>query len=594
MVRRKSMVPGKPVAGEKNKTGHIHIIILLLLGGFLSAGALFAQDPTTSESIHARQNLERHNIERRIEQATAPLPGFKVTSPQLPPPDIEGKSQEKIFKLNKAIFEPIPRGVPLAELEAVVARYAAMDKVSMYDLYCMVVEIDALFDERHVLGRAGLPVQDVENGIVTVEIIEGRESNRNITTHAPSYFGIGNASVPSRRLFGQHFVRHQFRFSDSSAFDIQELENEILRYNRTFSGQIFAGIEPGDEQGDFALNLTRNLPRLISGGYSVDNTGRKSSGSIRNSFHLNVSDALGANESFFISYDKTEGTSALHMQGKIPVSRFGTFFDMSYYYGEPKTISGSFAALLINGKSEQYRPGLRQILVNKKKHRLDATFNYQNYDSRTYFDTSLNYAEKHNAWTIGLEYEGQSSLFAGFSLTTGNAETLAIPDPDYKDTDFNLLKMNFMKVWVPGSSTTLVFRGNASVALSDLPQSQSFQIGGMATVRGAPEALVSGDTGYLYVAEYRRFVWSGSGRKSRLSASKAELLIFFDHGYVFDRDTSRHDFLHSIGFGGTIHISRHFSATGVYGKPIFTGEASDIYQDQLRKGSASFTFRVSI
>ena len=89
------------------------------------------------------------------------MPGVKITSPQLPPPDIDGKSLQKIFKLNQVFFEPIPKAVPQEELNAVANKYIAMDAVSIYDLYNMVIEIDALFDKRHVLGRAYLPIGEV-------------------------------------------------------------------------------------------------------------------------------------------------------------------------------------------------------------------------------------------------------------------------------------------------------------------------------------------------------------------------------------------------------------------------------------------------
>ena len=306
--------------------------IVWSLVGCLSSGVLFAQDPTTTESIRFQQGWDRYRIEQQIQQVTSPVPGVHVTSPQLPPPDLDGKSQQKIFKLNHVLFEPMPKSLSPAALEAVVARYIAMEKVSIYDLYCMVVEIDALFDARHVLGRAGLPIQDVENGIVTVQIIEGRESERSITVKAPPRLGLINGNpIPSKRLFGQHFVQHQFRFSGRSSFDIQKLEGEILRYNRTFRSQIAAEIEPGNDLGDCTLKLTRILPKPISGGYYIDNSGRESSGRIRNGVYVNLSDILGANDSVFLSYDETKGTSALYVQGEIPLGRFGAFFDMSYY-----------------------------------------------------------------------------------------------------------------------------------------------------------------------------------------------------------------------------------------------------------------------
>jgi len=590
------------------------VTAVLLLIGLLLPGQATAQDPTAAESVHERQNWDRFRIERQIQQATSPMPGVQVTSPQLPPPDIDGASHQKIFKLHQVIFEPVPRAVPKAELEAVAIRYIAMEAVSIYDLYSMVVEIDGLFDKRHVLGRAGLPVQDVDNGVVTVQILEGRETGRTISNKVSSFLNDTGSTPAMFRRLGNSFVQRQFRFSGNPTFNLQNLEEEILRYNRTFRSRLAAEIEPGADLGDCTLKLTRLLPQPVSGGYFVDNSGRETSGRIRQGVYMNLLDILGANESFFISYDKTEGTTALYMQGDVPVTRFGTFLDMSYYSGEPKTISGATTVLNINGTSEQYRPGVRQILVNQKEQRLDATLYYQNYDSKTFFDTALTYAEKHDAWTVGLEYsrrKAKSALFAGMSLVAGEASTTAPIPAGYVDSGFCLMKLNLMKVWYPTDKWTFILRGNGNASFSELPQSQFFQIGGMATVRGTPEAFMSGDSGYLTVAEARRVIWRGSDtssdspgrcdaligyiRKDWRHHSRAEIFTFIDHGGVFSRDSDVSGlFLSSVGAGATVNLGRHCSLSGGYGQPIFTeGARFDAYREQLRHGNVFFTARAS-
>ena len=592
------------------------ITVVSLIVGSLCVGQVFAQNPVPAESIRDQQIRDRVRIEQQIQQGIAPLPAVLVTSPQLQPPDIAGQSQQKIFKLNRVIFDPIPRSLRPSELESITATYTAMDMVSMYDLYCLILEIDALFDTKHVLGRAVLPVQDIEDGTVTVQIIEGRESRRIITTKAPACLGFGNSPLcpmSSNRLFGREFVRNQFRFSGRRTFNIQALEDELQRYNRTFRSQLVAEIEPGDELGQSTLKMTRIMPQPISGGYYVDNSGRETSGRIRSGVYMSLSDIVGLNDSFFVSYDKTEGTSSLYMQGDIPVSRFGTFFDMSYYYGEPKTISGPFAVLDINGISEQYRPGFRQILVNTKERRLDATLYYQSYHSQTFFGQSLNYEEMHDAITVGLEYshrKTKTATFAGVSVVAGNARILTPTPEGYVSNDFSLLKMNLMRIWYPNSKWTLILRGNGSAALTDLPQSQVFQIGGMATVRGTPEGLMSGESGYLMSAEARRLVWSGCGSRSCCSVSsksvvryfrddwrkhsRGDVFTFIDHGGVFYRNSDSSAFLTSIGAGGTVNLGRHCSLSGGYGQPIFLEESrSEVYKAMLRSGNAFFTVRVT-
>jgi hemolysin activation/secretion protein len=604
------------------------IFVALISIAVLPHGSLLAQssppprDPTLTEIAPPDQRLERYRIERLIQQATSPLPGVKITSPQPPPINLDEKSTQKIFKLNNVIFSPVPTTLPIDELEAITSRYIAMDLVSIYDLYSMVVEIDSLFGKYHVLGRAGLPVQDVESGVVTVQIIEGKITATKIETKVPtsSFFGQDAPTLEkTHRFFNRHFVKKQFRFSANKSMNLKKLEDEILRYNRTFQSQITAEIEPGDDTGSSTLKLTHILPKPISGGYYVDNSGRTTSGKIRNGVYLNLVNITGLDESFFVSYDETKGTTSLYMTGEIPISRFGTFFDMSYYYGTPTTISGPFAILNINGTAEQYKPGFKQIIWNTKERRLDAYLRYENYNSKTYFDTALNYAEKLNGLTIGLDYtyRGKKSvLFGGLSVITGDAATL-VPSAyslDYDHHNFCLMKFNLMKVWYPNENTTFILRGNGSAAMTDLPQSQIFQIGGTATVRGTPEGLMSGDSGYLVSAEARRTIWNGAScslrncevkpcesvtdRTQKLLSGrlKVELFGFIDHGGVFARDyppsLRPSDFLSSLGVGSIASLGKHLSITFGYGQPIFTAEShQSSYREKLKHGSFFFNAR---
>ncbi|MDR1484704.1 MAG: hypothetical protein LBT09_07755 [Planctomycetaceae bacterium] len=611
-------------------TAVIFVTIISIVSGF--SDFVFAQTPpsppprdsTLTENVPPDQRLERFRIERQIQQVTSQLPGVKVTSPQQPPINLDDKSTKKIFKLNKVIFNPLPATLPLEELEAITARYISMDAVSIYDLYSMVVDIDSLFNQKRILGRAGLPVQDIDNGIVIVQIIEGKITKTKIDTKV-NHSSICRQDSPTlettHRFLNRHFVNKQFRFNTKKSLNLRQLEDEILRYNRTFQSQLAAEIEPGDDLGSSTLKLTHILPQPVSFGYYVDNSGRETSGKIRNGAYLNLANIVGLDESFFVSYDETKGTTALYMSGEIPVSRFGTFFDMTYYYGTPTTISGPFAVLNINGTSEQYKPGFRQIILNTKKRRLDAYLRYENYNSQTYFDTALNYAEKMNGLTIGIDYSyraSKSAVFGGMSIVTGDAGTL---DPSglgtsYTHHNFCLMKFNLMKVWYPNANTTFILRGNGNAAFSDLPQSQIFQIGGVSTVRGTPEGLISGDSGYLISAEGRYTIWNGANlslqkcrvapcesvavrtKKSFCQKTKIELFGFIDHGGVFYRDyppTLRpSDFLSSLGAGGTIQLGKNLSATCGYGQPIFTAEShQSTYREKLKHGNLFFNAKVT-
>lgn len=589
---------------------------------FLSSPLLAQVSPTAAETVHAEQLWERYRIEQQIRQATQPMPGVTITSPQ-PPITLDDKSQEKIFKLNQVIFTPLPTAIPLSEVEAIAAKYTAMEKVSIYDLYSMILEIDGLYDARHLLGRAGLPVQDVEDGTVTVEILEGRVAKTTLQTKSQRLVCPDDPPKSVHRLFSRHFIDNQFRFSGRTRFDLNRLEEEMLRFNRTFKSQIVAEIEPGDNLGESVLKLTRIVQKPVSGGYYVDNSGRETSGKIRNGVFMNIDNVFGLDESYFVSYDETEGTTALYMLGEMPISRHGTFFNMSYYYGTPTTIAGPWAYLGINGTSRQYRPGFRQILKNTKTTRLDAVFHYENYDSHTYFDTLLNYREQNDHVTLGLEYTRRgkkSSVFAGISVVTGHSGTANLAAVGETETtmhfsphDFCLMKMNLMKIWYPNKKWTFIARGVGHAALSWVPQSQTYQIGGQATVRGTPEALMNGDSGYLVSLEGRYLFWTSSRHCGQPEPckpiaeklctdirknSRAELFTFLDHGGVFYRKhpgpMRQADFLSSVGLGVMVNVGRHLSFMGGYGQPIFTAESHQmIYRSKLNHGNGFFSARAT-
>jgi hemolysin activation/secretion protein len=580
------------------------------------------RDSSLTENVPPDQRIDRFRIERQIQQVTSPIPGVKVTSPQQPPINLDEKSTTKIFKLNKIIFNPHPTKLPLDELEAITARYISMEAVSIYDLYNMIIEIDSLFNRHRIIGRAGLPVQDIENGIVIVQIVEGKIAKTVIETKVQdsSFWSKEQPTLnKTHRFLNRHFVKKQFRFNADKSFNLQKLEDELLRYNRTFQSQLTAEIEPGDDLGSSTLRITHILPKPVSGGYYVDNSGRETSGKMRNGVYLNLINIVGLDESFFVSYDETKGTTALYMSGEIPVSRFGTFFDMTYYYGTPTTIAGPFAVLNINGTSEQYKPGFRQIILNTKQRRFDAYFRYENYNSETYFDTALNYAEKLNGLTIGIDYTyraKESAVLGGMSIVTGDAGTLepSMNGTSYEHHNFCLMKFNLMKVWYPNDRTTFIVRGNGNAAITDLPQSQIFQIGGTATVRGTPEGLMSGDSGYLISMEGRYTIWNSTDllsqkchvnpcesvarrtKKHLCQKTKIDLFSFIDHGGVFYRDypppMRPSDFLTSLGIGGTITLGKTLSATCGYGQPIFTAEShQDTYKEKIKHGNIFFSAR---
>ncbi len=567
---------------------------------FALCAGLHAQGPATpgSEAVHHENLWNNYRIEQEIRQFHEQPSGTTISSPQLPPPLLDDKSDEKVFQLNEVVFDQLPRSISKHELDAIADRYIAMGQVSLRDLYTILTEIDVLFDARHVVGRAVLPVQDVENGVLHIQIVEGRVGRVTVAHKRQPLpiFERQNELVSIRRPFADRFVRKNFYFPQGSVLNTKTLEEEILKFNRKYRTQLLAELEPGEMLGSSNLKLTALAPQPVSGGYYVDNSGRESSGKIRNGAFVQLQDILGADESFFASYDETAGTSYLTMFGEAPVTSFGTSLEMSYDYGAPQTIYGPFADLNITGTSRRYRPGVRQLIFNSENRKTDLSLLVENYESHTWFDGFLNYHEKLTGYTIGLSdlYRTKYSVqYFSFGWQLGNSGYMTgnLPPDDYRYDHFHILQSSWTKIWYPNKCWTFLAKANGQWALTPLTQSRIFQIGGMATVRGIAEGLMTGDSGYYLNFEGRRHLFD-VGNKGRIEA-----FGFFDQGGVFHRDqpvsTSPSDFLFSIGAGLNMTWSRYVTATVGYGEPLFTAEShKDEYREKLRHGNAYFTVRV--
>ena len=244
--------------------------------------------------------------------------------------------------------------------------------------------------------------------------------------------------------------------------------------------------------------------------------------------------------------------------------------------------------------SKRYRPAIRQLVHNTKEQKTDVSFQLESFNSDSRFDDIVNYREEVTCFTFGISdiYRKEKTVrFFSMSVQTGCAGVGSNPIwDDFTYSDYSLLQGGLTKVWYPDENWTYLAKFNGQYGFHRLSQSRVFQIGGMATVRGTPEGLMTGDSGYVASFEARRRLTEGHHKVG------VEAFGFFDHGGVFNRvypvDDHPSDFLFSIGTGFNINWSRYVTSTIGYGQPLFTAESHrEQYREKLRHGNAYFTVR---
>jgi hemolysin activation/secretion protein len=568
-------------------------------------GIAFAQPEfeVERETVHQKQLWERYRVERQIQQSQELQPGVQISSPQLDavyPVIPDDQAEARIFKLNQIVFDNPPQSISSDELQEIADRYIARDGVSIRDIYDLIAEVDRLFDERHVVGRAVIPVQDVTGGVLRIQVIEARIGEIKIEGKRQKYPFIDRSEdilVPAPRPLRDFFVRSQIRSSSGDPLSVKKLEEEVLRYDRLFRSQLLAELEPGEESGTSNLKLTVVEPPPVTVGFFADNSGRETSGKYRGGTFAQFQSLLGLDESLFVSFDKTKGNTSWFVAGEMPITPWGTSLELSFNRGEPETIYGDYKVLDITGVSERYRLGLRQNLINMARHKIDAVVAVESYKSTTWFDDVTNYKEKLLGYTLGLDgihYYEKASLFSSLSFSGGNAGVagrVAFGDESYDYSNFSLLRGSLTHVWELNPDWTWVGRLNGQLALSSLPQSQVFQIGGMATVRGTPEGLMSAESGYVVSGEIRYLLF-----RTPLDG-RFDVFGFWDHGGVFYRESpssmDSSDYLMSVGAGVTFIMGKHLAATVGFGQPIFREMShQERFKKELDHGLVFFTVRL--
>jgi hemolysin activation/secretion protein len=576
---------------------------------FLAVIPVFAQSPPNpnalkqvdSDVVHRDTLWNSYRIEQEIKQFRNQPAGVVISTPQLPPELLDEKSDQKILKINNVIFFPQPATVKSEELHAIAQKYINREKVSIRDLYLMLTEIDSLFDARRVVGRAVLPIQNIENGVVRIQIVEGKIGEKIIEEKRQAipiidHYRVKDGLVEEETLFGKYFVKKHFQMQTGNILNLKKLEEDILQFNRKYRTQLLAVLEPGGDTGESNLKLTAVSPQMLSAGYFLDNSGRNTSGKIRNGMFMQTQSVLGLDEMIYFSFDKTDGTEYVSIFADAPITKFGTYAEFSVGYGTPETLYGDFAALKINGMSRRYRPGFRQSLINSKKRKIDLSFAVENYFSETRFDTQTNYGEDLTGYTIGISDIRRFDKFilaGSMSYQTGNAgikswNGIAF---DKRSQKYHILNSSLTGVWYPNKKWTLVAKLNGQWALSDLAQSRVYQIGGMATIRGVQEGLMSAESGYLLNLEARRLL-------HQCKQCRLDVFSFFDHGGVFNRvrpaGIKSADYLSSIGVGFSFSLNRYFSFSGGYGEPLWIDESHKAeYLKTLKHGNAYFTLQAT-
>jgi hemolysin activation/secretion protein len=192
-------------------------------------------DAINAETLRRQQELNRAQ--------PAPAAPEVTVAPRADQPKADGAALR--FRLTAVRF-PDSAYLSAAELAAIAQPYIGRE-VGFEELRLIVAEVNKRYDAIGVVtARATLPPQTIENGIVSVALVEGR---------------IGDTRVEGGSPEGQAIVKRRVAVPSGELADISAIETQLVRFNRAGDAQLRATVVPGKAFGQTDLVLSLFEPK---------------------------------------------------------------------------------------------------------------------------------------------------------------------------------------------------------------------------------------------------------------------------------------------------------------------------------------------
>lgn len=445
-------------------------------------------------------------------------------------------------------------------------------------------------DAGYINSGAVLPDQDVADGVVRFQIVEGRLTDVNLT---------GNTRL--RRSYLVSRVRH----GAGRPLNILRLRNqlEVLRQNPNLT-RIVAELRPGAEPGEAYLEVQVAESNPFQLGVQVSNRRSPSVGSEQVELlasHRNLtgnSDVLalryGINTGGFDEWEFA-GADDFSIDYTVPITPGDTTLSLSYTRTDSLVVEEPFDELDITSESNSAAVALRHPFYRSANAEFAMFVALSYRDNRTDllgepFSFSPG-AENGQSVVVpvrfGQEFTARSQLDAlavrsTFSIGTGLFDATLHGDDDTPDGHYfawlgqaqyvrrvDLRPRTLADFFSPDTATTynpladgqLVLRGSAQFAANPLLATEQFAVGGIDTVRGYRENQLVRDSGVAGSLELRvPLVATASGVRV------LDLVPFVDLGYAENREgDTGGEFLSSLGVGLVFTPNRHVNAQVYYG-----------------------------
>lgn len=348
-------------------------------------------------------------------------------------------------------------------------------------------------------ARAILPPQDLQQGVLRMEIIEG-------------CYGLVQADGEDAALAMQAtpFLN---RLKPGAVIESAALERASLILDDLPGIKTAPVIRPGTQAGTGDLVVQVSRDQRLTGDVGLDNAGSRYTGQTRVRANLNINSPFTLGDQISIHSLVTDEQLWLGSLGyNRPLGASGLRGHVGYSHTS-YVLAKEFADLQANGTAKVASAGLSYPLVRSQKTNLTLSGAYQAKDLNDNQDsTSTRESKSSESVPIALQFDYRDSAGGGgitygsVAWTPGNLKLdAALTALDANNTQGRFDKFNLDVVRLQSLPAGFSLMGHLSLqsASKNLDSSEKMSLGGASGVRAYPMGEASGDEGVLAQMELR-------------------------------------------------------------------------------------------
>ena len=438
-------------------------------------------------------------------------------------------------------------------------------------------------NEGYFLTRAVLPIQEIKNGHLSVDVVEGRiadvEHSGSLQKHSylKKYFEVLRSEQP---LTLKTYERILLLISDVPGLDISDTTLEEL----------------GQGTGLFRLTLYTETWRLWSG-FDLDNRGSKAIGRLQayNSTSINSLSGRGDSLSIDISAvpDAWEELSYGRLSYSFPIGSVGSSL---YFSGSFRTSSPDDYRKLVDTtiETEHYEIKFSTVPLRSREKSMWLSAYLGIHDEVEENNSGIVYKDRIRTLGANLDFQSHTESGASIYITASVKQGLSILNASDKndlslsnsDGNGEFTKGYFAVANLQSLSERLSIKLSAEgqIASTALLSSEEFGLGGAIFGRAYDSGEISGDDGIAGSVELR---FDGTTENPFIEGF--QLYTFLDAGSIWDHTTYGSDqiSLASIGGGVRLYLRDDFETEFEIAKPV------DIDSNFSNEDDIRFYFSVS-